>query len=46
MTCSRGAKIQPDVALADVVGTAFDLIYLPGGMEGMRALSKVRHNCI
>ncbi|KAL5968848.1 Protein dj-1beta [Taenia solium] len=40
VTCSRGAKIQPDVALADVVGTAFDLVYLPGGMEGMKALSK------
>ncbi|VDD76269.1 unnamed protein product [Mesocestoides corti] len=39
VTCSRGAKIQPDVALADVMGTAFDLVYLPGGLDGMHALA-------
>ncbi|KAL5108763.1 Protein dj-1beta [Taenia crassiceps] len=33
VTCSRGVKIQPDVALADVVGTAFDLVYLPGVLK-------------
>ncbi len=37
--CSRGVKIQPDVALKDVIGTVFDVIYLPGGLEGMKALS-------
>ncbi|KAM7535947.1 hypothetical protein Aperf_G00000089013 [Anoplocephala perfoliata] len=40
VTCSRGAKIQPDVALSDVIGTTYDLVYLPGGWDGMKALSK------
>ncbi|VDL62731.1 unnamed protein product [Hymenolepis diminuta] len=40
VTCSRGVKIQPDVALSDVMGTAFDLVYLPGGLDGMKNLSK------
>nr|CDS32327.1 protein DJ 1 [Hymenolepis microstoma] len=38
--CSRGIKIQPDVALSDVIGTPFDLVYLPGGLDGMKNLSK------
>ncbi len=37
--CSRGVHIVPDVALAEVKGP-FDVIVLPGGLEGARRLSE------
>lgn len=43
VTCSRGVKIQPDVALQSVLGTQFDLVFLPGGLDGMKALSNSAH---
>jgi len=33
VSCSRGVRILPDLALAEVQG-AFDVIVLPGGLEG------------
>ena len=37
--CSRGVRLVPDAALADVTGP-FDVIVLPGGNEGARRLSE------
>lgn len=38
VTCSRGVRILPDVALA-AAGGAFDLVVLPGGAGGTERLS-------
>jgi 4-methyl-5(b-hydroxyethyl)-thiazole monophosphate biosynthesis len=32
--CSRGTRLIPDVALAEVVDREFDMIVLPGGLPG------------
>jgi protein DJ-1 len=37
--CSRGVRIVPDAALADAKGP-FDVVILPGGLEGARRLSE------
>ena len=37
--CSRGVRLLPDAALADVTGP-FDVVVLPGGNEGARRLSE------
>ncbi len=34
VTCSRGLRIVPDQALADVRADTFDMIVLPGGLDG------------
>ena len=40
VTCSRGVRLLPDVALAAVADlNAFDVIVLPGGLGGMEALA-------
>lgn len=36
--CSRGVHIAPDAALSDVKGP-FDVVVLPGGLEGARRLA-------
>jgi len=36
--CSRNIGIVPDAALADVKGSTFDIIILPGGLGGTNAL--------
>jgi protein DJ-1 len=38
VTCSRGLRIVPDVALGDVAGT-FDAVVLPGGAQGAENLA-------
>jgi protein DJ-1 len=38
VTCSRGLRILPDVALGDVAGT-FDAVVLPGGAQGAENLA-------
>jgi protein DJ-1 len=38
VTCSRGLKLLPDVALGDVAGT-FDAVVLPGGAQGAENLA-------
>ncbi|HEU4408075.1 MAG TPA: DJ-1 family glyoxalase III [Polyangiaceae bacterium] len=38
VTCSRGVRLVPDLALADARGP-FDLVALPGGAAGARALA-------
>lgn len=38
VTCSRGVKVHPDAALADVEGPA-DVLVLPGGMGGAEAFA-------
>ncbi len=37
--CSRGVRLVPDSALADVAGRAFDMIVCPGGKEGAERLA-------
>lgn len=39
VTASRGVRLLPDRALADVVRDTFDLVVLPGGLTGVRAFS-------
>jgi protein DJ-1 len=39
VTCSRGIKIVPDIALADVSGE-FDVVVLPGGGPGAQRLAE------
>lgn len=39
VTCSRGVRIVPDAALADVRGP-FDVVVLPGGNEGARRFAE------
>jgi protein DJ-1 len=39
VTCSRGVRVVPDAALADVTGP-FDVVVLPGGNEGARRLAE------
>lgn len=34
VTCSRGTRLLPDVALAEVLDETFDLVVLPGGLPG------------
>lgn len=36
--CSRGVKLEPDLALADARGP-YDVVILPGGLGGVRRLS-------
>ena len=38
VTCSRGVKLEPDVALAEARGP-YDVVILPGGLGGVRRLS-------
>lgn len=38
VTCSRGLRILPDVALGDVAGS-FDAVVLPGGAQGAENLA-------
>jgi protein DJ-1 len=38
VTCSRGLKLLPDVALGDIAGT-FDAVVLPGGAQGAENLA-------
>ncbi|MCB9648223.1 MAG: DJ-1/PfpI family protein [Deltaproteobacteria bacterium] len=38
VTCARGVKLVPDLALADVRGD-FDVVVLPGGMGGAKAFA-------
>jgi protein DJ-1 len=38
VTCSRGLRISPDVALGDVAGN-FDAVVLPGGTQGAENLA-------
>lgn len=38
VTCSRQTKIVADVLLKDVADTKFDLVVLPGGLEGAEGL--------
>jgi protein DJ-1 len=38
VTCSRGVRIVPDVALGDVAGS-FDAVVLPGGAQGAENLA-------
>lgn len=38
VTCSRGLRIVPDAALAEVAGE-FDMVVLPGGLGGTEKLS-------
>lgn len=38
VTCSRGLRLLPDVALGDVAGT-FDAVVLPGGAQGAESLA-------
>jgi len=40
VTGSRGVRILPDAALADVLGQAFDMITLPGGLPGADHLDR------
>lgn len=39
--CSRGTVIVPEVALADVVSHAYDVVILPGGQPGTNSLASV-----
>lgn len=38
ITCSRGLKIQADIALVRVADEPFDAIVLPGGLQGAEGL--------
>ena len=38
--CSRGVKIQPDVALDTVNLDSVDMVILPGGMAGAKAFAQ------
>lgn len=40
LTCSRKVKIQADTFFTDVQSQVFDLIVLPGGVEGAETLSQ------
>ena len=37
---SRGVRLVPDVAWVDVTPETFDMLVIPGGREGVRALAK------
>ena len=41
MKCSCGIHIQPDVPLDQVLDKHYDVVALPGGMDGAKALSQV-----
>lgn len=38
--CARHTRIQPDVALSDVMNDLFDLVVLPGGVHGSDHLAE------
>ena len=40
VTASRGVRLMPDIAWADVIPDAFDMLVIPGGGEGVKALAK------
>ena len=40
VTAARGVRLVPDVAWADVTTETFDMLVIPGGWEGVRALVK------
>ena len=40
VTAARGVRLVPDVAWADVTTETFDMLVIPGGWEGVRALAK------
>mgnify|MGYP001100008479 CR=1 FL=1 len=40
VTCSRRVRLSPDVAWANITPALFDVLVLPGGREGAKALSK------
>jgi len=40
VTASRGVRLVPDVAWADVTPEAFDMLVIPGGWDGVTALAK------
>ncbi|MCK6587913.1 MAG: DJ-1/PfpI family protein [Polyangiaceae bacterium] len=37
--CSRGVRVVPDTSLAEVAGSSFDVIVLPGGKDGATRLA-------
>jgi len=37
---SRGVQLVPDAAWADVTPEAFDMLVIPGGSEGVKAMTK------
>ena len=37
---SRGVRLVPDAAWADVIPDAFDMLVIPGGGDGVAALAK------
>lgn len=37
---SRGVRLVPDIAWADVMPDAFDMLVIPGGSDGVKALAK------
>ena len=39
--CSRNVVIQPDTSLEDVASKNFDVVILPGGNGGAKALAEV-----
>ncbi len=38
VTASRGVRLQPDVLWSDVCGQVYDMLIIPGGVEGVRRL--------
>ncbi|VDP77690.1 unnamed protein product [Echinostoma caproni] len=40
LECSRGVKIQPNVALTDVSSQLFDVVVMPGGLGGSKAMAE------
>lgn len=40
VTASRGVRLVPDIAWADVRPDAFDMVVIPGGSDGVKALAK------
>lgn len=42
VTCSRKIVIEPEVALSDVATKLYDVVVLPGGLQGSEALATVQ----
>jgi len=43
ITASRGVRLVPDAAWADIIPEAFDMLVIPGGSDGVTALAKNEH---